>query len=74
LVHEPIHLREDKKQVGGGGYGFRKSDTSFRNQFNTKLHQLQSNGTLLKLVEPFGFGSAEIDAAKGLTAAQLCKA
>jgi polar amino acid transport system substrate-binding protein len=63
-----------KKEVDGGGYGFRKSDTSFRNQFNKVLHQLQSSGELLKLVEPFGFGAPEIDAAKNLTAAQLCKA
>jgi polar amino acid transport system substrate-binding protein len=63
-----------KKEVDGGGYGFRKSDTSFRNQFNKVLHQLQSSGELLKLVEPFGFGAPEIDAAKSLTAAQLCKA
>lgn len=63
-----------KKSVDGGGYGFRKSDTSFRDQFNTVLHKMQNDGTLLKLVQPFGFGAAEIDAAKSLTAAQLCKA
>lgn len=63
-----------KKQVDGGGYGFRKSDASFRNKFNTVLHQLQSSGELLKLVQPFGFGPAEINAAKSLTAASLCKA
>lgn len=63
-----------KKSVDGGGYGFRKSDTSFRDQFNTVLHKMQNDGTLLKLVQPFGFGAPEIDAAKGLTAAQLCKA
>lgn len=63
-----------KKSIDGGGYGFRKSDASFRDQFNKVLHQLQSSGQLLKLVEPFGFGSPEIDAAKNLTATQLCKA
>lgn len=63
-----------KKQVGGGGYGFRKSDASLRDAFNKVLHQLQSSGQLLALVKPFGFGAPEIDAAKGLTAASLCKA
>jgi polar amino acid transport system substrate-binding protein len=63
-----------KKEVDGGGYGFRKNDASFRDQFNKILHQMQSDGTLLKLVKPFGFGAPEIDAAKGLTAAKLCKA
>ena len=63
-----------KKSVDGGGYGFRKGDESLRNSFNTVLHKIQNDGTLLKLVQPFGFGAPEIDAAKGLTAAQLCKA
>lgn len=61
-----------KKSVDGGGYGFRKGSESFRNSFNTQLHKIQNDGTLLKLVEPFGFGAPEIDAAKGLTANQLC--
>lgn len=63
-----------KKSVDGGGYAFRKSDASFRDAFNKVLHQMQNDGTLLKLVTPFGFGPAEVDAAKGLTATQLCKA
>lgn len=63
-----------KKSVDGGGYGFRKSNASFRDAFNKILHQMQNDGTLLKIVQPFGFGAPEIDAAKGLTATQLCKA
>jgi polar amino acid transport system substrate-binding protein len=65
---------DGKKSVDGGGYGFRKSDASFCNSFNGVLRQMQTDGTLLKLVQPFGFGAPEIDAAKGLTSAQLCKA
>jgi polar amino acid transport system substrate-binding protein len=63
-----------KKQIDGGGYGFRKSDTKFRNAFNAVLHQLQNSGQLLKLVEPFGFDATAVNAAKSLTASQLCKA
>lgn len=63
-----------KKSIDGGGYGFRKSDTKLRDSFNTVLHKMQDDGTLLKLVQPFGFGAPEIDAAKGLRASQLCKA
>lgn len=63
-----------KKSVDGGGYGFRKDNASLRDAFNKVLHQMQNDGTLLKIVQPFGFGPDEINAAKGLTAAQLCKA
>jgi polar amino acid transport system substrate-binding protein len=62
------------KQVDGGGYAFRKADGSLRDAFNKVLHQLQQSGELLKLVQPFGFGAPEINAAKPLTAAKLCKA
>jgi polar amino acid transport system substrate-binding protein len=65
---------DGKKQVDGGGYGFRKSDVSLRDAFNKVLHQLQGSGELLQLVKPFGFGAPEIDAAKNLTANSLCKA
>ena len=62
-----------KKQLGGGGYGFRKSDADFVKLFNAALASLQ-NGQLATLVEPFGFKGETISAAKGLTADQLCKA
>jgi polar amino acid transport system substrate-binding protein len=62
-----------KKSIDGGGYGFRKSDAKFRDAFNTILHKMQNDGTLLKTVQPFGFGAPEVNAAKGLTAAKLCK-
>lgn len=63
-----------KKEIDGGGYGFRKGDTSLRDAFNTQLHKIQNDGTLLRLVQPFGFGATEINAAKGLTATKLCSA
>jgi polar amino acid transport system substrate-binding protein len=65
---------DGKKEVDGGGYGFRKADASLCDAFNKVLRQMQNDGTLLKLVQPFGFGAPEIDAAKKLTATQLCKA
>jgi polar amino acid transport system substrate-binding protein len=63
-----------KKQVDAGGYGFRKSDSSLCDAFNRALKKLQDDGSLLKMVEPFGFGASEINAAKNLTATKLCKA
>lgn len=65
---------DGKPQLGAGGYVFRKQDAAFRDQFNAKLKQLQQSGELVELVKPFGFSSAEIDAAEGHSAAELCKA
>jgi polar amino acid transport system substrate-binding protein len=62
-----------KKQIGAGGYGFRKGDVKFHDAFNAKLKALQDQDGVLPLVQKFGFGKAEVDAAKTLTAAQLCK-
>jgi polar amino acid transport system substrate-binding protein len=63
-----------KKQLGAGGYGFRKSDADFLKLFNAKLADLQQSGQIAQLVEPFGFKGETVTAAKGITADQLCKA
>jgi ABC-type amino acid transport substrate-binding protein len=63
-----------KKQLAAGGYGFRKADADFLKLFNAKLADLQSNGQIAQLVEPFGFKGETVTAAKGITADQLCKA
>jgi polar amino acid transport system substrate-binding protein len=62
-----------KKQIGAGGYGFRKGDEAFRDAFNAKLTELQQRDGVLPIVEKFGFGKPEVDAAKDLTADGLCK-
>jgi polar amino acid transport system substrate-binding protein len=63
-----------KKQIGAGGYGFRKSDADFLAQFNAKLASLQQSGKVASLVDTFGFKGETISAAQGLTSAELCKA
>lgn len=74
-VTEPfIPVIDGEKQLGAGGYGFRKSDDQLLAAFNTELKKLQDSGRLLEIVQPFGFTATEIDAAKPLTAEQLCKA
>jgi polar amino acid transport system substrate-binding protein len=62
-----------KKQIGAGGYGFRKGDENFRDAFDAQLKILQDTNQLVPLISKFGFTSDEIDAAKSLRAAQLCK-
>lgn len=62
-----------KKQIGAGGYAFRKDDAAFRDSFNQKLKALQDQNGILPLIQKFGFGKTEVDAATKLTAAQLCK-
>jgi polar amino acid transport system substrate-binding protein len=64
---------DGKKQIGGGGYGFRKGDEAFRDAFNAELKKLQDQNGVLPIVQKFGFGKAEVDAAADITAAQLCK-
>jgi polar amino acid transport system substrate-binding protein len=63
-----------KKQIGAGGYGFRKTDADFLAQFNAKLASLQQSGKVASLVDPFGFKGETVSAAQGLTSAELCKA
>jgi polar amino acid transport system substrate-binding protein len=64
---------DGKKQIGGGGYGFRKGDEDFRDAFNAELKKLQDANGVLPIVQKFGFGKAEVDAAADITADQLCK-
>jgi polar amino acid transport system substrate-binding protein len=63
-----------KKQLGAGGYGFRKGDSDFLTQFNAKLASLQQSGQVAQLVDQFGFKGETVTAAQGLTSDQLCKA
>lgn len=66
-----IPVVDGKKQIGGGGFAFRKSDTDLLNAFNAKLHQLEKSGKELAIIKPFGFTSNNLPG--DVTAAQLCK-
>ena len=59
------------EQLGCGGYAFRMEDQIFRDEFNRVLNEMKENGEILPIVEEFGFTSAEIDAAVGVTVEDL---
>jgi polar amino acid transport system substrate-binding protein len=65
---------DGEEQIGCGGFGFREGDTDLRDAFNTELAKLQESGDLLSIVEPFGFGEEEVNAAMEHTTEELCGA
>ena len=69
-----IPVIDGEKQLGAGGYGFRKADKEFRDAFTAELNGMKRSDALLPIVKPFGFTKFELDPAKTLTAAQQCKA
>ncbi|GAA4629224.1 ectoine/hydroxyectoine ABC transporter substrate-binding protein EhuB [Actinoallomurus vinaceus] len=60
-----------KPQYGAGAFAFRKADSDLLSAFNGKLAELKQSGRLLGIIQPFGFGKAELPGAH--TAAELCK-
>lgn len=60
-----------RDQPGCGGFGFRRDDALFRDQFNQTLSDLKAQGAVTSHVEPFGFADAA-QAADGLTSEELC--
>ncbi len=59
------------EQRSCAAFAFRWEDLAFRNEFNAHLLEMRSNGQILPLVRRYGFRRAEIDAARGVTAAEL---
>ena len=66
-----IPVIDGVEQLGCGGYAFRFDDQEFRDEFNRVLTEMKDNDEILPIVEEFGFTSAEIDAAKGVTVEDL---
>lgn len=65
---------DGQAQNGCGGYGFRKEDQELRDAFNEVLREMKQNDEIVPITEPFGFGPTEINAAKDVTADDLCEA
>ena len=63
---------DGQPQRGCGGYGFRQEDQELRDAFNDVLAQMKGEDQIVGITEEFGFGSTEIDAAKDVTAEDLC--
>lgn len=64
----------DGKSVKGcGGYGFRKQDQALRDAFNQELGKAKQDGTVLRLIQPFGFEESDIAGPEDI-ADKLCAA
>ncbi|WP_246574257.1 ectoine/hydroxyectoine ABC transporter substrate-binding protein EhuB [Streptomyces genisteinicus] len=61
---------DGKKQVDGGGFAFRPTDTALRDAFNTEIHKMKKSGELFRILKPFGFTESEMTT---LTAEELCR-
>lgn len=65
---------DGEEQIGAGGYGFRTEDEDFRDAFNEILVEMKQNNQIVPITQEFGFGPNEINAARDLTAEELCSA
>ncbi|MER5882773.1 ectoine/hydroxyectoine ABC transporter substrate-binding protein EhuB [Streptomyces sp. NPDC001941] len=61
---------DGEKQIDGGGFAFRPTDTALRDAFNTELHTMKKSGELLRVLRRFGFTEREMTT---LTAEELCR-
>jgi polar amino acid transport system substrate-binding protein len=58
------------KQIDGGGFAFRPTDTELRDAFNVEIHKMKKSGELFRILKPFGFTENEMTT---LTAKELCR-
>jgi polar amino acid transport system substrate-binding protein len=61
---------DGEKQVDGGGFAFRPTDTELRDAFNAEIHKMKKSGELFRILKPFGFTEDEMTT---LTAEELCR-
>jgi len=61
---------DGEKQIDGGGFAFRPTDTELRDAFNVEIHKMKKSGELFRILEPFGFTKNEMTT---LTAKELCR-
>jgi polar amino acid transport system substrate-binding protein len=68
-----IPVQNGQKQYTPGGAVFRKGSESLRDSFNKELKKITTNkARYLQLLQPYGFGAAEVPPAS-LKTADLCK-
>jgi polar amino acid transport system substrate-binding protein len=65
-----VPLFDGKPDKGCGGFAFRPNDEELRVQFNEHLVEIHESGEWLEIVEPYGFGEAEMPDER--TTADLC--
>jgi polar amino acid transport system substrate-binding protein len=66
-----VPVVEGEEQLGCGGFGFRYEDQALRDAFTEEINAMKDAGEILPIIEEFGFTSAEVDAAVGVTANDL---
>ncbi|MDQ2650411.1 MAG: ectoine/hydroxyectoine ABC transporter substrate-binding protein EhuB [Actinomycetota bacterium] len=66
-----VPVIDGEEQLGCGAFAFRYENEEFRDAFNDELVKMKEADEVLPIIEPFGFTSAEVDAAKDVTVADL---
>lgn len=66
-----VPVVDGEEQLGCGAYGFRPENKDFRDAFSAVLNDMKANDEILPIIEEFGFTEAEVEAAKGVTVADL---
>ncbi|MEU0374315.1 ectoine/hydroxyectoine ABC transporter substrate-binding protein EhuB [Streptomyces sp. NPDC006283] len=61
---------DGERQIDGGGFAFRPTDTELRDAFNVEIHKMKKSGELFRILKPFGFTKNEMTT---LTAEELCR-
>jgi polar amino acid transport system substrate-binding protein len=66
-----VPVIDGEEQLGCGAFAFRYDNEPFRDAFNDELEAMKSADEILPVIEPFGFSSAEVEAAKDVTVEDL---
>ncbi len=66
-----VPVIDGEEELGCGAFAFRYENEEFRDAFNDELVKMKEADEVLPIIEPFGFTSAEVDAAKDVTVADL---
>lgn len=67
-----VPIVDGEERLGCNGYGFRKGDADFRDEFNAVLTEMKDADEILPILEEFGLTEAEVDLATERTAETLC--
>lgn len=66
-----VPVIDGEEQLGCGAFAFREEDRELRDAFNDVINDMKENDEILPIIEEFGFTDGEVEAAKGVTVADL---
>jgi len=66
-----VPVIDGEEQLGCGAFAFREEDRELRDAFNDVINDMKENDEILPIIEEFGFTDEEVEAAKGVTVADL---